>query len=204
MAIPTKQRWIFYLIALALTLIAVKWAGGEDRAKSAVPAARPAERADRARAAAGTETAPAAASEVHLDRLEPRAPAQAGSDLFRSLSWQSLAQDEVRRTAGPPPPPPSPQAPPLPFSYMGKLIEGGKTTAFLTKEDRNYIVRPGDTLWTLASRHTPDGGDVQDTIDEIVIQEIIQDKIYLDSSKQLKITGADVGGGPPELDLTNL
>jgi DNA-directed RNA polymerase subunit omega len=39
---------------------------------------------------------------------------------------------------------------------------------------------------------------------EIVIQEIIQDKIYLDSSKQLKITGEDSGGGPPELDLTNL
>jgi DNA-directed RNA polymerase subunit omega len=39
---------------------------------------------------------------------------------------------------------------------------------------------------------------------EIVIQEIIQDKIYLDSSAQLKITGDEVGGGPPELDLTNL
>ena len=38
---------------------------------------------------------------------------------------------------------------------------------------------------------------------EIVIQEIIQDKIYLDSSAQLKITGAE-SGGQPELDLTNL
>jgi predicted Zn-dependent protease len=28
-------------------------------------------------------------------------------------------------------------------------------------------VHPGDTLWTLASRHTADGGDVQDTIDRI-------------------------------------
>lgn len=39
---------------------------------------------------------------------------------------------------------------------------------------------------------------------EIVIQEIIQDKIYLDSSANLKITGEDAGGGTPELDLTNL
>jgi DNA-directed RNA polymerase subunit omega len=38
---------------------------------------------------------------------------------------------------------------------------------------------------------------------EIVIQEIIQDKIYLDSSAQLKITG-EGSGGPPELDLANL
>jgi DNA-directed RNA polymerase subunit omega len=39
---------------------------------------------------------------------------------------------------------------------------------------------------------------------EIVIQEIIQDKIYLDSSQQLQVTGEDAGGGPPELDLANL
>ena len=40
---------------------------------------------------------------------------------------------------------------------------------------------------------------------EIVIREIMQDKIYLDTSANLKITGEhDHGGGPPELDLTNL
>lgn len=40
---------------------------------------------------------------------------------------------------------------------------------------------------------------------EIVIQEIIQDKIYLDTSNNLKITGeTPMAGGPPELDLANL
>jgi DNA-directed RNA polymerase subunit omega len=40
---------------------------------------------------------------------------------------------------------------------------------------------------------------------QIVIQEIIQDKIFLDTSMNLRITGEpDEGGGPPELDLTNL
>jgi DNA-directed RNA polymerase subunit omega len=39
---------------------------------------------------------------------------------------------------------------------------------------------------------------------EIVIQEIMQDKIYLDTTLQLKVSGEDTGGGPPELDLTNL
>lgn len=39
---------------------------------------------------------------------------------------------------------------------------------------------------------------------EIVIQEIMQDKIYLDTTLQVKISGEDTGGGPPELDLTNL
>lgn len=40
---------------------------------------------------------------------------------------------------------------------------------------------------------------------QIVIQEILQDKIYLDTSSNLRITGAhDQGGGPPEFDLANL
>jgi DNA-directed RNA polymerase subunit omega len=39
---------------------------------------------------------------------------------------------------------------------------------------------------------------------EIVIQEIMQDKIYLDTSMQLQVAGQDAPGGPPELDLTNL
>jgi DNA-directed RNA polymerase subunit omega len=40
---------------------------------------------------------------------------------------------------------------------------------------------------------------------EIVVREIMQDKIYLDTSANLRITGEhDDGGGPPELDLTNL
>ena len=43
---------------------------------------------------------------------------------------------------------------------------------------------------------------------EIVIQEILQDKIFLDISSQVRITGeSQEAGGPPELDqldLTNL
>lgn len=38
---------------------------------------------------------------------------------------------------------------------------------------------------------------------EIVIQEILQDKIYLDTNANLQITGEE-SGGPPELDLTKL
>ncbi len=40
---------------------------------------------------------------------------------------------------------------------------------------------------------------------EIVIQEIMQDKIYLDATRRVQIAGAgEETGGPPELDLTNL
>ena len=40
---------------------------------------------------------------------------------------------------------------------------------------------------------------------EVVVQEILQDKIYLDSSRQVRIKGKSTEvGGPPELDLSSL
>jgi DNA-directed RNA polymerase subunit omega len=41
---------------------------------------------------------------------------------------------------------------------------------------------------------------------EIVVQEILQDKIFLDSSSELRITGEldEAAGGAPTLDLENL
>jgi len=40
---------------------------------------------------------------------------------------------------------------------------------------------------------------------EIVVQEILQDKIYLDSTNAVKVTGkVEDAGGPPELDLSAL
>jgi DNA-directed RNA polymerase subunit omega len=40
---------------------------------------------------------------------------------------------------------------------------------------------------------------------EIVVEEILQDKIYLDSSNQVKVKGGPSSAtGPPELDLSSL
>ncbi len=41
---------------------------------------------------------------------------------------------------------------------------------------------------------------------EIVVQEILQDKIYLDAADQVvaKVSPAEPAGGPPELDLSTL
>lgn len=39
----------------------------------------------------------------------------------------------------------------------------------------------------------------------VVIQEILQDKIYLDNESNVRVVGAEAGrSGPPELDLANL
>jgi hypothetical protein len=141
MAIPAKQRWILYALALALTLTAVRWAGGQDRAEQ-----RPAAQAPRAerpvRDASGDAARAETVPEVRLDLLAKRvAPAPAG-DPFGTQSWEPPEQ-KVRRNL---PPPPPPQAPPIPFAYMGKLVEDATTTVFLARQDRNYVVRAGDTI----------------------------------------------------------
>ena len=39
---------------------------------------------------------------------------------------------------------------------------------------------------------------------EIVIQEILQDKIYLDTEMRVQVAAGALEGGPPELDFRNL
>jgi len=143
MAIPAKQRWIIYAIALALTLVAVKWAGGQDSADNGVAAARQAgEAAKPGRAAPASTAATERAPELRLDLLGSRtSPAPAG-DPFQARSWAPPPEPEANRRRLPPPP----QAPPMPFAYMGKLVEDTTTTVFLARQDRNYVVRAGDTI----------------------------------------------------------
>jgi hypothetical protein len=143
MAMPSRARWLVLGIALALTLVAARLVGREyDGPPPAAPEAR-------------VTSAPGTASErpgetfaIDLDRLAARKSGEPASDPFRALSWQAVTQEEARKNAPPPPPPPPPppQAPPLPFAYMGKLIEDGRIVVFLTQGDRNHIVRLGDTI----------------------------------------------------------
>jgi hypothetical protein len=137
MAIPVKHRWYIYVVALALTVLAVRWAGGQDRAPAAA-VAEPAPREARADQAASPIPG------LDLDKLAKRIRPTANGDPFQARSWEQMASTQTRRAA--PPPPPPPQAPPLPFAYMGRLIDDGAVTVFLTKQDRNYIVRAGETL----------------------------------------------------------
>lgn len=46
----------------------------------------------------------------------------------------------------PPPIPQIPSAPPLPFSYLGKLGEGGQYTVFLLAQNKGYAVKVGDIV----------------------------------------------------------
>ena len=65
-----------------------------------------------------------------------------GLDPFRPPP--SVAVQPVK--PGPIEPPPQPAAPPLPFAYLGRWVDAGAVTVFLSQGDRNYAVKVGETI----------------------------------------------------------
>lgn len=133
MASTQKTRWIIISTALILTLVAVIQVNQTDTADDAqVSLSEPRH----------TTQSHHVENEVILDTivLDKLQRTQASTqvkmaDLFTSKSWY---------VPPPPPkpiPPPPPMAPPLPFTYMGELVEDGAITVFLSKQDRNYVVK---------------------------------------------------------------
>jgi hypothetical protein len=131
-------------VALVATLLAMRWAGGQDEALP-VPARAPQEAVPAVRAELPRSDAPPA---LDVSLLGARTAGASGRDLFPATSWEQKArEEEIKRNPPPKPaPPPPPQAPPVPFSYLGKLVEDGATTVFLVQGDRNLIARAGETL----------------------------------------------------------
>ncbi|MBS1130184.1 MAG: putative proline-rich transrane protein [Proteobacteria bacterium] len=72
-------------------------------------------------------------------------------DPFRSKSWY---------VAPPPPPPPEPVAPPLPFRYLGQLVEDGQTLVFIDHQGRNLTIKVGDQIDGRYAVEAVDGGKV--------------------------------------------
>ncbi|HZV98506.1 MAG TPA: hypothetical protein VFF74_05910 [Methylophilaceae bacterium] len=62
-------------------------------------------------------------------------------DLFHAEVPRNQLADNAR-----PVPAPKPMAPPLPYSYMGRILDKGKVTVFLTRDEKPYVVQVGDVL----------------------------------------------------------
>jgi hypothetical protein len=147
MAWSARARWVIYGIAALGTVAAMRWVDETSVPQEQVvaPAApRPAAReAPDARSTARTapDVKSGAPSEVRLDWLARAPMGDAKSDPF-SDGPTDPPPATLRDT--PPPPPPAPQAPPLPFSYVGKWTEDGRTIVFLARGGNNVAVRgPG-------------------------------------------------------------
>lgn len=124
LARPARRALLFALVAA----VAVFWLAF-GRAGKAADVPPP--------AAASTEGSPG------------QAP-QAASDPFAVRSWAPPPPPPppaAPLVAAKPPPPPKPQAPPLPFRFLGKIVEPGKGTAFLlARGDRVVSVGVGDAI----------------------------------------------------------
>jgi hypothetical protein len=143
-----KLRSGLLIVGLAATLGAVYWASRLDSSEEAVePVA-----VSRPRAApAGPATVARGTGELDLERLHRGPSLDPSADPFALRDFRPAPAVVKHPIAVPaaevaPAPPPPPQAPPLPFSYMGKLAEGDNTTVFLTLGDRNLVVRVGDMI----------------------------------------------------------
>lgn len=128
-----------FAITLAASVFDLPWqhGNGADAQSEASAAAHGRRSAD-----ASMAHAPAAAQE----RVAPSTPAAARmvhtkANAFSVHRW---LPPPVKRP--PPPPPPPPRAPALPFTYLGKMQDGGDVTAFVSQGSRNLVLHAGDTL----------------------------------------------------------
>lgn len=80
---------------------------------------------------------PAGPIALRLDQLHRHEKKYSVTDIFSGKSWY---------VPPPAPIPVPPSAPPIPFTYMGKIVEDGIPLFFLSKQERSYSVKPGDIL----------------------------------------------------------
>jgi hypothetical protein len=125
---PSRRQWLLGL-GLAVTAL-LAWfapAGEEEPAATA--------RTRRTTAPVGASSAPTVpAAPVGGLALAPREVLTGDvPDLFKTLSWYV-------------PPPPVPVAPPLPFTFMGQLVENDQPQVMLVRDERLLTVRVGDAI----------------------------------------------------------
>jgi hypothetical protein len=101
--------------------------------------------------AAGATSRTSSSSAVELLRIHARNQEDIDEpdevELFSATQWSSPDKkasiaDAVPQDAAPV----RPQAPPLPFSVLGKYEEAGQTAIFLQNNDQNLVAHVGDTI----------------------------------------------------------
>lgn len=126
------------LAALALALLATAVTGREGGpAEESVPPSS-------AREVMAPAASPVPALDLDLDKLERRDNAEKVPDLFamRDPAPQKSARPPPRDTARPA----APSVPPLPFAYLGQVLDGGKLSVFLAQGSEHYSVQAGQKI----------------------------------------------------------
>jgi hypothetical protein len=129
MNVSPRAALAIIVLAACVSLVA---AGRETRAP-APPPETPRE------ADAGPREAP---PDLELDKLERPALGEPLANLFATPPPAAPAARAARRA----PPPPDPVAPPLPFRYLGRYVDGGQSAVYLARGDEPLLAAPGAAL----------------------------------------------------------
>jgi hypothetical protein len=133
MRLSQKQRWLALGAALAATLVAVLLVDAVDEGgDNAVPVAA----VSRSPRPAAATAAPGRLSLEALQRRRGGQTAAEIADVFPAQSWY----------VPPPEAPPVRTPPPLPFAYLATVREAGGITVFLTAQNRNFPIKPGELI----------------------------------------------------------
>jgi hypothetical protein len=131
-----NKRQAVLAVALGVTLVATMVSGREKPAEDLVvePSAR----------SAASQAAPTAADDFDMEKLRRARSAVAVADLFGTDPEPSGA---ASRGDGLPPEGNAPIEPPLPFRYIGRVIDEGRTSVFLAQgDDQHHSVQAGQTI----------------------------------------------------------
>ena len=150
MKLHARRRWLVLGGLLTATLAAAAWirdgtdAPRTDVVVAANSGAAPAS-AERRRGGAQGD-----AAVINLEKLKSRDLGKTTRDpcaTGKPRAAKSKPGGAARPAQTVIAPPPS--APPLPFTYMGKLMSEGDLAVFLVQGERNLIVHEGDTIDSL-------------------------------------------------------
>ncbi len=143
------STWVW--LALLTTLVLTLWtASQEDEAEDTdaivVVSDQPrSEVTSQVNATASTEALLPPNRLIDWDKLA-RKSGLPPKNLFSPADWTDKKKFLARRAEKAPPPPP-PQAPPLPFSYMGRMDDGPNgNVIYLADQEKSYTVKIGSKV----------------------------------------------------------
>lgn len=141
-----KQRWLIIGSLLLATLAAGYMIDDEpppekDKTKKSATKTSVASSSTQASRRTSTSDKEGAVASLSLDFPGPAIieteKEEKAIDPFRNKSWI---------VPPPPAPPAKPTAPPLPFQYLGKIMEDSGVRVFLNHQGKNLIVKAGDVI----------------------------------------------------------
>lgn len=125
-------------LALVVTLVVAFWPEQGDEVNGLEVV-----QAEKSRQPAAAPGLPAGDKAATAAQAAERFVAKAEGNLFPRQTWVPPPPPPKKVKPLPPPPP---RPPALPFSFLGKWVEKGSETIFLTQGDRVLQVHQGDVL----------------------------------------------------------